>query len=155
MYPKNYNQLDFISNPGNRYKTEYVGEIQDDGTIVLVEVGKTDLKELHNRDAESCDVNNIVQRFANGDISALQQVQGSYMDMLGMPSDLRGMHDMIKNLQNSFDLLPEEQRNQFASFEDWLGSVGSERFNKAMSVEKEKAVEPQPSGEASTVVSPA
>lgn len=132
MYPKNYNPLDFVSNPGNRYKTEYVGEPQDDGSIVLVEVGQTDLKELHNRDAESCDVNNIVSRFASGDISALQQVQGSYMDMVGMPSDLRGMHDMISNLENAFNSMSEDQRKNFDSFEDWLGSVGSERFNNVM-----------------------
>lgn len=155
MYPKNYNPLDFVSNPGNRYKKEYVGEPQDDGSIVLVEVGETDLKEFHNRDAESCDVNNIVARFANGDVSALQQVQGSYMDMIGLPTDLRGMHDMISNLEFAFGSLPEEQRKQFASFDDWLGSVGSERFNKAMFGDKEKNVEPQSSGDASPAASPA
>lgn len=145
MYPKNYNPLDFVSNPGNRFKKEYVGEPQDDGSIVLVEVGETDLKEFHNRDAESCDVNNIVARFASGDISALQQVQGSYMDMIGLPSDLRGMHDMISNLESAFNSLPDEKRKQFDSFEDWLGSVGSERFNKTMFTDVKNAVEPQSS----------
>ena len=63
MYPKNYDPAKFVSNPGQRFKTEYIGEPDEYGTIQLVEVGKTDLVELHQRDADANDVNILYERF--------------------------------------------------------------------------------------------
>ena len=85
MYPRGYNANSFVSPSGMRFVPVFEGMPGEGERIELVQVGVRDLKEFHNRDAESCDVNNIVQRFQNGDITALQQVQGSYLDLTGMP----------------------------------------------------------------------
>ena len=98
MYPKGYDPDSFQSNPGERFKPEYIGEPDEYGIITLVEVGKTDLVELHNRDADLNNVNVLYQRFCNGDISALSQVQGSFIDAIGLPRDLRGMYDTINDM---------------------------------------------------------
>lgn len=132
MYPKGYNHNSFVSPSGVRYEPVFEGMPGEGDRIELVQVGVRDLKEFHNRDAESCDVNNIVQRFQNGDISALQQVQGSYIDMTGLPKDLRGMSDMIDGLRAGYENLSEDIKKEYPSFNNWLENVGSPAWYKLM-----------------------
>lgn len=129
MYPKGYDPDSFVSNPGERYKIEYVGEPDENGFINLVEVGKTDLQELHNRDEFANDVNYLYSRFCNGDISALSQVQGTYFDAFGMPRDLRGMYDMVNNFQTIYDNLSPDKKSKY-SFEQFLENAGSDVWIK-------------------------
>lgn len=147
MYPKNYNPDKFVSNPGQRYKPEYIGEPDDNGVIQLVKVGDTDLVELHQRDAFANDVNVLYQRFCNGDITALSQAQGTFMDTLGMPRDLRGMYDMVENYRNIYDNLTQEQKKDYP-FEKWLEDAGSESWIKRFVHQSENASEESVSGEA-------
>ena len=97
ILPADYNPNSFVSKPGQRYKPEFIGEENEEGIIELVKVGETDLVQLHQRDALANDVNVLYERFCNGDITALSQVQGSFMDTLGLPRDLRGMYEMVSN----------------------------------------------------------
>lgn len=127
MYPVGYDPNVFVSNPGDRYKPEYIGEADEYGIINLVEVGKTDLVELHNRDADLNDVNVLYERFCNGDVSALSQVQGSYFDTFGMPKDLRGMYETIHNFESAYDSLSPEMKAKY-TFEQFLDNAGSEQW---------------------------
>lgn len=129
MYPRDYNPDLFVSNPGERYKPEYIGEPDEDGVIQLVKVGDIDLVELHQRDAFANDVNVLYQRFCNGDVTALAQVQGTFLDSLGLPRDLRGMYDMINAYQHVYDNLPEDMRAKY-TFGSWLEQAGSESWIK-------------------------
>lgn len=129
MYPKNYDPEMFVSKPGERFKPEYIGEPDENGVIQLVKVGETDLIELHQRDAFANDVNFLYERFCNGDVTALSQVQGTFLDSLGLPRDLRGMYDMISAYQTVYDNLPEDMRSKY-SFESWLENAGSEMWMK-------------------------
>lgn len=135
MYPKNYNPDSFVSVAGERFKTEYVGEPDEFGVIQLIPVGKTDLVELHQRDAEANDVNVLYQRFCNGDVTAFSQRQGTYMDVLGLPRDLRGMYDLVQNFRTAYDNLPSEKKDLY-TFEQFIENAGSEQWIKdfAMSV---------------------
>ena len=91
MYPVGYDPDSFVSNPGERFKIEYVGVKDEFGVITLEEVGKIDLVEFHNRDADLNNVSILYERFCNGDITALPQIQGSFYDGVGLPKDLRDM----------------------------------------------------------------
>lgn len=142
MYPKNYNPDDFVSQSGERYKIEYIGEPDEYGDIYLVEVGKTDLVEFHNRDASMNDVNILYERFCNGDVTALSQRQGSYFDTFGMPKDLRGMYDTIHNFETAYINLPEDVKKKY-SFEEFLDNAGSEEWIKKFTTDPAKQeVEP-------------
>lgn len=132
MYPKDYDPAAFVSNPGDRWKPEYIGEEDEDGIIQLVEVGKTDLVELHQRDAFCNDVNVLYQRFCNGDVTAFQQTQGNYMDVLGMPRDLRGMLDLVDGFRQSYDNLPQELKDKY-TFDQFIDKAGSEQWIKDFS----------------------
>lgn len=129
MYPKGYDPDKFVSNSGQRFKPEYIGEEDENGVIQLVEVGKTDLVELHQRDAFCNDVNVLYERFCNGDITALQQTQGNYMDVIGMPRDLRGMYDLIQDFKSSYDNLAPELKEKY-TFEQFIDKAGSEQWIK-------------------------
>lgn len=121
----------FISNPGDRYKPEYIGEEDENGFIQLVEVGKTDLWELHQRDAFANDVNVLYERFCNGDISCLSQTQGTFMDALGLPRDLRGMYELIQGFDRQYENLPESIRQKY-SREEFVSQAGSAQWMKDM-----------------------
>lgn len=127
ILPSDYNPNKFISKPGKRYKTEYVGEENGEGIIELVKVGETDLVQLHQRDALANDVNVLYERFCNGDITALSQVQGSFMDTLGLPRDLRGMYEMVANFENVYDNLPAEIKQKYTK-EEFIEKAGSEEW---------------------------
>lgn len=129
MYPKGYDPNAFVSNPGERWKPEYIGEEDENGVIQLVEVGKTDLIELHQRDAFCNDVNVLYERFCNGDVTALQQAQGNYMDVLGMPRDLRGMYDLVQDFRRSYESLAPELKEKY-TFEEFVDKAGSEQWIK-------------------------
>lgn len=63
----------------------------ENGKVVLVKVGETDQQALINSYKDECDVNRIVERYANGDSSVLARVQGLYSDISGFadnPTDL-------------------------------------------------------------------
>lgn len=148
MYPKDYNPNNFVSASGKRYEPIFEGMPGEGDRIELVQVGVRDLKEFHNRDVESCDVNNIVKRFQNGDISALQKVQGSYIDLFGMPKDLRGMSDMIDGLRAGYDSLSEDVKKQYPSFNYWLENVGTPDWFKLMTKKDETSVPDEKSSSA-------
>lgn len=140
MYPVGYDVNSFVTPAGERYKVEYIGDVQENGAISLHETGKIDLWALHSAGAEACDINNIVERFRDGDLTVLNRVQGSFVDLCGMPSDLRGMSDMIHNLEHSYNELPAEVKVKYPDFNSWVSASGSvEWFNvmNSKSVESE------------------
>lgn len=140
VYPKGYDSNSFVSDPGSRYESEFQGDVKRDGSIELIEVGKVDLWEMHNAGADQCDVNKIVERFQAGDITALNRVQGSYIDLTGMPNDLRGMYDFSQALENAFYAMPEEKRKLFDNdFKVWLSAAGSSEWFASMT---EKVADP-------------
>lgn len=77
------------------------------GKAVLVQVGETDQQALIDSYKEECDVNRIVERYANGDTAALARVQGLYSDISGFadnPTDLLNApikaREALQNLAN-------------------------------------------------------
>lgn len=140
MYPKGYDPNKFVSDPGSRYAPVFQGDVKRDGQIELVCVGTDDLWELHNANADSYDVNNIVKRFQSGDISALNRVQGTYLDLTGMPNDLRGMYDFSKALEKAFYSMDSDLQAKFDnSFETWLKTAGSSEWFESMKKEQAAA----------------
>lgn len=129
MYPKNYDPYSFVSVPGERYKTEYIGEPDAHGALQLVPVGKTDLVEMHQRDADLNDVNILYQRFCNGDVTAFAQRQGTFMDVCGMPRDLRGMFDMVSSFDEAYANLSPEMKAKYTR-EEFIKQAGSEQWIK-------------------------
>lgn len=77
-----------ISCSGSRYRIKY--ELKRDGNnLRLVEVGKIDVQEQIASYEDSVDLGKMIQRFRNGDQSALNKRPGQYIDVSMLPNDAR------------------------------------------------------------------
>lgn len=78
---------------------------------------------------------NILARYERGDINALNQVSGQYMDVVGMPSTLAEAQQMLIDIRNDFEAMPPELRRRFNnSVNEFIESVST---GKAAEVFKE------------------
>lgn len=148
MFPRNYDPAKFVCNPGSRFEPEYIGEPDENGMIKLVEVGQKDLVAMHQRDADLNNVNILYERFCNGDITALSRMQGSYLDTIGMPHDLRGVYETAENFRRVYDNLPADKKKEY-SFERFMSEAGSESWIKAFTTSAADSAPPSPAAEPS------
>lgn len=65
--------------------------------------------------ADDCDINNIMARYANGEIPSFvnQAREPTYVDFTSMPSDLMGALDASRRAAEAFMTLPAEVRREF------------------------------------------
>lgn len=91
----------------------YGKEVQENGTIKVVETGKTNIYEKIQAGKDDCLVYNIIERFKNGDIDALNQRQGQYADITKEPKTLVEYQQSYIDAENYFNSLPLEVRRQF------------------------------------------
>lgn len=78
---------------------------------------------------------NILARYERGDATALNCVQGQYMDVVGMPSTLAEAQQLLINIRNDFDAMPLDVRRRFNnSVDEFVESVST---GKAVEIFKE------------------
>ena len=136
--------------PGNAEEIEYAPVIGDDGILSLEPVGTIDLRAQIDSHRESCDLNVILARYQNGDVSALCAKQGTYFDAIGMPCTYAEMLNTINTAETEFLKLPLDVRERFDnSFQRWLSLMDNPvEFNRLMGVESENLDTPPEVGDA-------
>ena len=70
---------------GNPIVETFTGRYDKNGDLQLVSTGTENLYDKIQAEAAACDMDNILRRFANGDISVLSQAQGVYADVADAP----------------------------------------------------------------------
>lgn len=108
---------------GERKRPIYQRHFEVGKEAVLVKVGESDLQDYIESYADECDVNRIVQRYANGDTAVLQRVQGVYTDVAGVPTDLTTAFETVSAARAYYETLPEAARREFGSLGKFLGSI--------------------------------
>lgn len=109
------------SNPGRREADIFEPEFDENGHYELQKVGKVNIYDEIQSHKDSCDINLIIKRFANGDTTALSKAQGSYFDATQMPGTYAEMLNTVIRAENHFNNMPLEEREKFGcSFERWL-----------------------------------
>ena len=99
-------------------------EIVKDGRRSLEITGKDNLFEVVQSSKEESLVYNIISRYQRGDLMALNQRVGQYMDVVGMPTNLAEAHQALIDAQRTFDSLPADVRKKFDnSFDLYLEQV--------------------------------
>lgn len=112
------------SNPGTPVHKLLKPKFDKSGNYELVEAGEVNVYDEIQSHAESCDINVLMKRYANGDASALSKVQGTYFDVTGMPKTYAEMLNTLISAENQFNALPLEERAKFDhSFEKWLAAL--------------------------------
>ncbi len=138
QYSRCAKHIDFISEPGEQYKTEYVGHYTTDGVLELEKTGEYDFQERIQADKYACDINAIVARFRAGDESVLSRVQGSYGDFTGLPKTYAEVLNLSLKAKADFDRLPVEYKQKFNnSFEEFMSGLGSDDWLVKMDMLKQ------------------
>lgn len=130
---------------GSRYADKMQLVSCPEGGEALEKVGETDLQELINSYAESCDLHKILERcMQTGDYSILAKTQGVFADISTLAGDLRAMHDTMNHAKLFYETLTNAQKARFTSFEDFLVSSFDlnkfiEKLNPSVQSSTEKA----------------
>lgn len=139
-FPTMYDpHVDIFADPGCEDVPIYSPSVDNDGHIVLEEIGVKNLPEYIDSFRESCDINNLVARFNAGDVSALSRVQGAFFDATALPHTYAEMLNTVINAEQTFNSLPLEIREKFDnSYVKWLSMMDdAEQFALLMGVSKE------------------
>lgn len=102
----------FVTNPGSR-KRKVLSPFYDGRKLTLIESGEVDLQDQINSHAAECDMNFILSRLQNGDMSALNSKQPMYADFHNLPTNFREVLDIGLNAERIFNSYPIEVRQQF------------------------------------------
>ena len=137
------------SNPGDPVKVLYSPVFDRKGVMSLEESGRENLYDFIQSHRDSVDIHKILERFASGDVSALQQRSGVFGDFTEMPKTYADLLNTVIAGERTFDSLPRDVREKFGnSFHQWLAQAGSEEWNVAMGLvpasEPESAPESAP-----------
>lgn len=108
----------FYTSIGNPIVETYTGRYDKNGDLQLVNTGKENLYDKIQAEAAACDMDNILRRFANGDISVLSQSQGIYADVADAPMHFTDALNMVRAVEADFDKLSAEDREKYDN--DWV-----------------------------------
>ncbi len=137
------------SNCGERFAPTYSLKVGEDGIRDLVETGKVDVYGKIQTYKDSCDIHVILERFVNGDESALSVNTPSFGDFTQYPTTYAEMLQRTHDAEEMFMQLPVEVRAEFNhSPGEFFTSIGSEKFNgvydKYFNVDDVPGVDVQP-----------
>lgn len=126
------NPADFVTASGSRKKKVYSPRF-DGKKLTLVQTGEVDIQDEINAHAPECDMNFILSRLANGDMSALTKKNPLYADFHNLPENFRDMIDIALNSEHHFNALPLEVRKQFDNdYRQWIYRAGTDDWMKIM-----------------------
>lgn len=125
---------------GSKFHPEYDVTIDEKGHRTIAKSGKTNRYAKIQEDLESTKIENILQRAKMGDPTALNRIEGQYLDLTEMPDNFRDAQNKILKMKSDFEKLPVDIRRQFDfSPEKYVSEIGQESWLKAMGFIKEKS----------------
>lgn len=122
-----------FANPGERFVKTYQPNMGSDGVLDLIEAEPFDLYESIQSHADSVDINLIISRFINGDVSVLNKRTPMYFDATEMPRTYAEMYQKVIDAHNYFEQLPLDVREKFGhSPETFFALIGTDEWNDKM-----------------------
>ncbi len=146
MFRTQYDRVEVTSEHGDRFVETYTPVLSDTGVLEIVPDGVRDLYAYIQSFADSCDINLIVQRYAQGDVSAVQKLSyregGMYGDFTDLPKTYAEMQQRLIDVENLFASLSVENRAKYNhSVTEFIADLGSEKWLDVMGLSA-KAIEP-------------
>ncbi len=99
-----------VSHVGEPVKKQFIGRYDYNGDVELVEDGVRNIYDEIQSYADECSMDNILRRFASGDVSVLSKSQGVYVDASQLPEHFVDMCNLVADVEREFNLLPVEER---------------------------------------------
>lgn len=88
-------------------------EFFENGQYDLRETGKENLFDFVQASKEETLVYNIIERYRRGDLTALSQRVGQFIDVVGMPTNLAEAHQVMLDVQRKFETLAPDVKSKF------------------------------------------
>ena len=116
---------DFVTPCGDTVRETFQVKSNSDGTRELVKNGEILISDYVNSFRDECLIENIVRRYQNGDINALNRVQGAYIDQTILPKDLHQAHLLLENARGYYENCSEDIKDKYRTFSDFIAAFGS------------------------------
>lgn len=127
-------------NPGSPVVPLYRSQYNKDGVLELIEDGQHDLYAEIQSHAASTDMQLILDRYFNGDPSALSRVQGVYADITDMPTTIHEAMTIMDNARKDFETLPPVIKEQFGNdANQFLAQMGTDDWLAKMQLPVDKS----------------
>lgn len=140
MFKTQYDKRGRFYTPiGNPIVETFTGRYDKNGDLQLVKIGSENLYDKIQAEAAACDMDNILRRFANGDISVLSQSQGVYADVADAPMHFTDALNMVHAVEDAFNQMPADEREKYDN--DWV-KYGASLVNSSVEPAVEPTVEP-------------
>lgn len=111
----------YASPTGERLVPVYGERVNSDGERVLEVIGETNQYEKIQASLDSTKIEDIIRRYEAGDITILEKSKGQYIDATKLPKDLMSAQNNLMALQEQFDALSLQAKEQFGmSFDKFL-----------------------------------
>ena len=104
-----------VSNPGNKMRTEYQLYYDENGSEDLKVIGETDTDLEIQSHAESVDIKTLINRYTNGDYTALERAKGFYADVANMPVNFAEVMNINIQGKQLFDQFPKEYKDLYGN----------------------------------------
>lgn len=126
---------------GDKIVTEHREDIDSTGKRRLVKDREVNIYEAIQASAESCEIETILRRASEGDMSVLNMVNGQYMDITGAPASLAEAQRFVIRAKAQFDELPKEIRAKFENnAEMYVAEYGTDTWEEKTGIKTEKEV---------------
>lgn len=94
-----------------------------------VESGTVNIYDEIQSHRQSVELSTLLQRYAQGDVTALNQIEGVYADVVDMPSTYAELFNRVRDAENSFNALPDDVRALFDNSPvSFWQSIGTPEF---------------------------
>lgn len=142
---------EYYSCSGNSVRPVYSSKIDDRGVLELQVVGEEDTYPLIQSYKDSCSINYLLAKYANGDVNALSKVQGVYGDFTELPKSFAEVLQRVIDGENFFNSLPLDVRQQFGNdFRRWFAEAGTDSWLASMGISSADSVSSDVSDDSST-----
>lgn len=125
-----------FTNHGDPIHILYKPVVAEDGTFTLEESGKENTDEIIQSYRESTDIQVIINKVSQGDISVLNKAKGMYIDNTIMPKTYAEFLQMQIDSLNMFNDLSPDIRKKFNNNpNEFFAMSGTEEWLKRLGVE--------------------
>lgn len=112
---------------GEKTEMRHRASMDKNGVRTLIRDRKVPIYDLIQESREECEIERIIQRAVMGDYNALNQANGVYADITGMPKSIAEAQQMIINMKEDFEHLPKDVRAKFENnAEMYVAEFGTE-----------------------------
>lgn len=129
-YVTKYSEKTKTSSPtGEKVQIEHTPHMGLDGRRKLLKDNPKPIYEMIQAHREQCEIERIVKRALEGDMSVLNAIEGQYLDITGAPSSLAQAQQIIINAKRDFDALDPETKKKFENnVEIFIAEAGSKEW---------------------------